>query len=160
MNDTTKSTSTYRLALVHAMRLFGVRMMIAAALAILAAVLLTIGGAAQVWGFVVAVVCGLTVVVSFVAVLRPARIITLTTSGYQVHRLRDAGVRSAAWTLVERVDDKPNEHGGTDLVIGLEQGRTTRVPMALLGPRALELQREIRARLDAGHGYRPLEPPA
>ncbi|TNC43167.1 hypothetical protein [Mumia zhuanghuii] len=150
--------TTYRLTLVLALRLFGIRMMVAAVGAVVAAVLLTIGGSAVIWGIVVSVLVALLVVASLVALRWPPRLITLTEVGYRVHRVRGAGVRAGAWAQVERVDDKPSPEGGTDLVIGLEHGRTTRLPMLLFGLRGLELQREIRERLNAAHGYRPLPP--
>ncbi|MGH1564516.1 hypothetical protein [Mumia sp. DW29H23] len=150
--------TTYRLTLTLALRLFGIRMMVAAFGAVLSAILLTIGGDAAVWGVVVAVLVALLVIVSAIALRWPPRLISLTTTGYQVHRVRGAGVRHAVWGQVERVDDKPSLDGGAVLVIGLEEGRTTELPMALFGPDGLKLQRDIRGRLDASHGYRPLPP--
>ncbi|MFD1824385.1 MULTISPECIES: hypothetical protein [Mumia] len=157
MSDTMQPT-TYRLTLVLALRLFGLRMMVAAVGAVIAAVLLTIGGSTAVWGVVAAVLVALLVVASAAALRWPPRLITLTETGYRVHRVRGAGVRAGSWAQVERVDDMPSPAGGTDLVIGLEQGRTTRLPMMLFGIRGLDLQREIRERLNASHGYRPLPP--
>ncbi|WP_262851488.1 hypothetical protein [Mumia quercus] len=159
MSDTMQPT-TYRLTLVLALRLFGLRMMVAAVGAVVAAVLITVGGSAVVWGIVVAVLVALLVVVSIAGLRWPPRLLTLTETGYRVHRVRGAGVRSGSWAQVERVDDKPGPDGGTELVIGLEHGRTTRLPMMLFGARGLELQREIRERLNTSHGYRPLPPSA
>lgn len=157
MNETTRS-STYRLTLFLALRLFGIRMMVAAVGAVVAAVLLTIGGDAAIWGVVASVLVGLLVVASLAALRWPPRLLTLTPTGYQVHRVRGVGVRQALWSQVERVDDKPSAEGTPTLVIGLEHARTTELPLMLFGARALEVQREIRARLDSSHGYRPLPP--
>ncbi|KAA1424962.1 hypothetical protein FE697_003425 [Mumia zhuanghuii] len=150
--------TTYRLTLILALRLFGVRMMVAAFGAVLAAVLISIGGDASGWGVGVAVLVALLVLASLIALRWPPRLLSLTTTGYQVHRVRGTGVRHAMWSQVERVDDKPAADGSPILVIGLHQGRTTELPLGLFGPDGLNLQREIRGRLDAAHGYRELPP--
>ncbi|WP_370617141.1 hypothetical protein [Mumia sp. Pv 4-285] len=157
MTDTMKPT-TYRLTLILALRLFGIRMMIAAFGAVLSAVLITIGGKATAWGVLVAVLVALLVLASLIALRWPPRLISLTTTGYQVHRVRGAGVRHAMWSQVERVDDKPATDGSAILVIGLEHGRTTELPIGLFGLEGLDVQRDIRGRLDAAHGYRQLPP--
>ena len=88
-------------------------------------------------------------------VLRPPKVLTLTSDGYVVHHLRGAGVTTADWSQVVEVSTEAVDDGDA-LVISLPGHRHTVVPMALLGPRAGEARRRIRELLNGAHGYRRL----
>lgn len=62
-----------------------------------------------------------------------------------------SGVRSAAWGDVVKVHEER-----ADLVLTLADGRTSRIRTAAIGADASALVRELRDRLNKGHGYRPV----
>ena len=82
-------------------------------------------------------------------------LVRVDDTGYQVRFVRGAGVRSARWTDVE--DLTTTEVAGSDCVqFRLRDGRTTTVPVDLVAGDREEFVRELRNRLDAGHGYKRL----
>ncbi|MBA2772835.1 MAG: hypothetical protein H0U36_02145 [Nocardioidaceae bacterium] len=88
-------------------------------------------------------------------VSRPPMVLELSVGGYRLHHLRGGGVSSAGWRDVESAQTQDTADGPA-LVITLSDGRRSVVPRALLGGRAEEAAGEVRGRLDAAHGYRPL----
>jgi hypothetical protein len=106
-------------------------------------------------------VAALTVVVaglSLVAAIRPPRILTLSDTGFQVSLVRGAGTAAANWDEVEAVDSRLAA-GTASIVLTLTEDRSTAIPLALLGRRRVEAQREIHDRLNDAYGYRHLDAP-
>ena len=75
--------------------------------------------------------------------------------GYRVRLVRGAGVRAARWTEVEDVAAVVVA-GQPCVVLKLRDGRTTTVPVGVLGTDNDTFVRELQDHLDRGHGYRPL----
>ena len=94
-----------------------------------------------------------------VRVLRPPAVLVLSDVGYRVRVVRGAGTtREAAWTDVARVR-RQRLAPGTCLVLSLNDGARTVVPVALLeGGAAVgdRLETDLRSRLDLSHGQRRL----
>jgi hypothetical protein len=105
---------------------------------------------------VLAALTVLLVVVGAVATLRPPRILTLSDRGFRVSLVRGAGTTSASWDDVESVDSGV-VRGTPAIVLALTEGRSTVVPLSLLGRRNVEAQRDIHNRLNDAYGYRHLD---
>lgn len=101
-------------------------------------------------GIVLAVLLLLTV--GFL-LTRGASVIRLDDAGYRVRLVRGAGVKQARWTDVEDVvattvaDERC-------VVLRLRDGRTTTVPVRLLGASPDTFVKDLQAHLNRGHGYR------
>jgi hypothetical protein len=102
---------------------------------------------------VVVVLVVVAVVATGLALTRLTPLVRLDEAGYRIRLLRGAGVRAARWRDVEDVVTAI-VHGHDCVVLRLRDGRTTTVPVAVLdAPREVFVQ-DLRAHLDAGHGYR------
>jgi hypothetical protein len=120
-------------------------------------------GAASAWrgevGSVLSVpaaaVTGLGLGVAIWLVVRPPRVLALSPTGYRISHLRGCGVPAADWSDVESVETRLAT-GGPAIVVELSGGRTSLVPLSLLGLRAGEAQREMHNRLNSAFGYRRL----
>lgn len=80
-------------------------------------------------------------------------VLRLDPVGYRVRFVRGAGRKSARWTDVTQVDTATIA-GGRCLVLGLRDGATTTIPVDLVQGDSDQLVRDLRRRLDTGHGYR------
>lgn len=136
-------------------RLLGAAIVVAA-VPLLAAVLLT-------WLLglptpVVSVVVGVVLVGLLLALglLLPGHwVVRLDEDGYRVRALRSARARSARWSDVRDVQTTTVE-GHRCLVLRLRDGRTTTLPVDVLGGDPAELTAVVTAQLDRTHGYRRL----
>lgn len=94
-----------------------------------------------------------------VRVLRPPAVLELSDTGYRVRMVRGAGTaRQAAWTEVAKVR-RQRLDPGTCLVLSLDNGARTVVPLALLEggvATGQRLEADLRSRLDRSHGQRRL----
>ncbi|MCM0621108.1 hypothetical protein [Nocardioides bruguierae] len=122
---------TYRLAPAIALRLTGVALVLTAllTLATLLVVALT-----PVPGWVVGVVAAVGVVVSAVLawwLFARAWVVRVDEAGYRVGVVRGVGERAATWQEVERVSTSTPQ-GVAVLGLHLQDGRTTRIPVAAL----------------------------
>ena len=92
-------------------------------------------------------------------VLRPPVVLELSDAGYRVRVLRRAGTaRQAGWTEVAKVR-RQRLAPGTCLVLALNDGARTVVPLALLEggvATGQRLEADLRSRLDRSHGQRRL----
>jgi hypothetical protein len=149
--------STYRWSRAAVLRLIGVA---AVVLGVLWLALGLLGG----WlpgtiGSTVEGVCAALTAAALAAgcllVARPPRVLELSAAGYRIWHLRGAGVHAAGWSQVEAVDTQASRDGRM-IVVELSDGRTSTVPVTLLGARALEVQREMHERLNGAFGYRSL----
>jgi len=84
-----------------------------------------------------------------------AWVLRCTEEGYRVRLVRGAGVTSARWAAVEQVVTT-YRHDVACLELRLRDGRTTTVPVGVLGVDREELVRHLQERLQEGHGLRPL----
>jgi len=147
--------SVYRLDLRHVLRLAGTRLVIAAVLVAVAAVLLGFDGSVRIAGYALGGAAIVLTLAAAVGLVRPPAVVVLDETGYRVRRVRDCGVRAADWTQISRVDHKTSEVGQT-LVIALQDERTTHLPLVLLASSSAQLQREVHQRLNHANGYRDL----
>ena len=86
---------------------------------------------------------------------RPPVGIRLDDHGYQVDTLVGAGIRSAAWRDVSRVEtvDRADEVG---VVVHLHNGSTTRIVARMVAEPPLVWLRDFDTRLNRAHGQRRL----
>ena len=86
-----------------------------------------------------------------------AWVVRCTAEGYAVRLVRGAGVREARWTAVEDAV-AVTRHDVPCVALRLRDGRTTTIPVGVLGIDKDEFVRELQARLQAARGLRPYEP--
>jgi hypothetical protein len=104
---------------------------------------------------VAVVVAVLVVIVGGSLVTRVTPLVHFDEAGYRVRWLRGAGVKQARWREVE--DAVTATVSGHDCVLlRLRDGRTTTIPVRVLDATPEAFIKDLRARLDTGHGYRPL----
>ena len=153
MSTTTSGTRAYRLDRAVVLRVVGpLFVLVGVAWMFLTAVG---GGAAP--AVVMAVLTLALALGSAVALYRPPIVVALTEGGYRVSLVRGAGVSAASWSDVEYVDT--NVAGGApSIIITLHGGRTTVIPLSLLGRHHVDTQRDIHNRLNTAFGYRHLGP--
>ncbi|MBA2573899.1 MAG: hypothetical protein H0V02_03815 [Nocardioidaceae bacterium] len=149
-----QALSTYRLARAHVIRAVGALSLVLGVLWLLVALLdtsvptrLTL----SVVTVVIAAVCALLL-------LRPPAVLRLTRGGYGIALVRGAGVKEAEWVDVASVATAP-VGGAVALVLTLNDGQTSTLPLSLLGAQQVEAQRDVRRRLNSAHGYRRLTQP-
>ncbi len=138
----------YRLSPALAARLFGFALVGIALLILLATLLVALLDLHTVAVLGVAAVALLGVGTAAILVTRRAYVVRLTPAGYRVRFVRGAGTTSARWVDVE--DVVAARVGGADcVVLRLQNGRSTTVPVALLAADKDALAHEVRARLRA-----------
>ena len=84
-----------------------------------------------------------------------AWVLQCTDVGYRVRLVRGAGVTEARWAEVEDAVTT-FRHDVACVVLRLRDGRTTTIPVGVLGVDKDELVRDLQRRLQGGHGLRPL----
>ncbi len=121
-------------------------------------VLLALAGGGTALRALVALLTLALLVAAVVALIRPPRVLTLSADGFRVSMVRGVGAASADWSEVDSVDIRV-ARGSPSIVVALTGGRSSVVPLSLLGRRGLEALREIHDRLNQAHGYRHLDAP-
>jgi hypothetical protein len=147
--------STYFLAPAFGVRFVGGLLVLLALLLVVVTVVVAVAGL-SIGVLVAAAVVGIVVVLGggwLVTKRVPA--VRLDGSGYRVRLIRGVGATSASWTDVEEAGTA-TPSGTPVLVISLRGGRVTTIPVQVLAADREELVRDLQARLDAGHGLRPL----
>jgi hypothetical protein len=91
------------------------------------------------------------------ASIRPPRVLTLSETGFRVSSVRGAGAKTGTWDEVESVETGLAGRSPS-IVISLSAGRSTIIPVSLLGRRNVEAQRDMHDRLNDAYGYRHLGP--
>ena len=150
-------TSAYRLARAYAVRLLGV----AAVASGLAVVLLVLARSLDAPGLVtgalltVAIALGTATLLAALAVLRPPTLLRLDAAGYVVRWPGGRGQLQGDW---EQVDDVTGDRQAGQPVVLLRHrnGETTSLLLGLLDAPAREVEDDVRRRLNAAYGYRPL----
>jgi hypothetical protein len=84
-----------------------------------------------------------------------AWVLRCTDDGYRVRLLRGAGVGEERWSAVEDAVTT-YRHGVACLELRLRDGRTTTIPVGALAVDKEQFVGELQARLQRGHGLRPL----
>lgn len=84
---------------------------------------------------------------------RGATVVRLEDAGYRVRWVRGAGVTQARWTDVEDVV-ATTVAGERCVVLRLRDGRTTTIPVRMLGGSPDEFVKDLQSHLNTGHGYR------
>ncbi len=121
-------------------------------------VAVTLAGFASWIVVVMAIVTLVLVVASVLAVVRPPRVMTLSETGFHIFLVRGAGTTASTWLEVDSVETTTARRVPS-IVMKLSGGRSTVIPLSLLGRRAVGAQREIHDRLNTAHGYRHLDSP-
>ncbi|MDQ3484654.1 MAG: hypothetical protein M3445_04480, partial [Actinomycetota bacterium] len=84
-----------------------------------------------------------------------AVVVRFGEQGYEVRMIRSAGVKAARWSDVEdAVTSFPRDL--PSVVLRLRDGSTTTIPVDALAVDRDQFVGELRARLQYGHGLRPL----
>ncbi len=144
--------TVYRWSRAYGLRIFGATTIALAALCVLAAVVgfprwsLALLGAVA----LLAIACLLRLVAC------PLPLIELSSDGYRLRNTRGGGVAAATWS---EVDSAASEAGaeGPVMVVKLTDGRSTIVPLSLLGSEAGAAERDFHGRLNTAFGYRRLD---
>jgi hypothetical protein len=148
-------TSDYRLAPALGARFLGALLVL---LALVLAVL-TLLVAVLDWPVGVLVGAGaiglLGVLVAGWLVLRALPVVRLAPEGYRVRMVRGAGTTAARWTEVTEAV-AATRGGRPVVVIRLQDGRSTTIPVQALAADREEFVRDLRRRLQDGSGLRPL----
>ncbi len=104
---------------------------------------------------VVVVVVVLAVGGLAVSLRRLAPVVRLDDVGYEVRWVRGAGVRRGRWSDVEDAVATTMADGRC-IVLRRRDGRTTTIPVDILGGSADDFVRDLQQHLNRGHGYRPV----
>ncbi|HLN77638.1 MAG TPA: hypothetical protein VK204_11385 [Nocardioidaceae bacterium] len=145
--------SDYRLSRPLAARMLGV--LIAALGALVVLLTLAAGLLDLPPGVLVAVVLAgaLLILAAGLVFSRGATVVRLEDAGYRVRWVRGAGVTQARWTDVEDVV-ATTVAGERCVVLRLRDGRTTTIPVRMLGGSPDEFVKDLQSHLNTGHGYR------
>lgn len=147
-------SATYRLAPALAGRLVGFALVVVAALVLLATAVSAVAGLP--WQ-VTPLVGGAGLVVAAALawwLFRVAWVVRLTPHGYAVRLLRGAGVKGAGWPAVTEVV-AASPRGIDCLVLRLDDGRTSVVPVVAVATDRDDFAREVRRRLRDAHTSDP-----
>ena len=142
-------TSVYRLDRRLALQLFGWRMIMAGACAMITFIGFGVGGFGRRFGWVFLVLTLLFIALAAWTMARPPLVASLNAQGFRLGRVAEGDVRKGHWTTVSNVNADQGR-----LVFSLESGQTGSVALMLLPRRAAELQRDVHERLNTAHGYR------
>jgi len=151
----TAQTRDYRMATALRARLMGA---VLAVVGVLALVVTAVAAWAHLPGSWVAglVVLGVLVLGGAGVLLgRSGYVVRLDDTGYQVRFVRGVGRAQARWTDVADLTTAVVS-GSPCVVLRLRDGGASTVPVDLIEGDREEFVEELRRRLDAGHGYRPL----
>ena len=147
--------SEYRLSQPVIARILGLLLALLGGLVVLltlAVALLDLPAALLGSGFVAAV---LLLLVGGFVLTRRSTVVRLGEAGYQVRLVRGAGVKQARWTDVEDAV-ATTVAGERCVVLRLRDGRTTTIPVRMLGTNPDAFVRDLQGHLNRGHGYRPI----
>lgn len=149
---TGSDTTTYRWSRAYGLRIFAIAVMTLAAVWVLAAVL-----GFPTWALVgLVVVAGVAGIVLLRLVILPPPLLDVSADGYRLRNTRAGGVTAAGWAAVESIASEGSGPGAV-MLIRLSDGRTTAVPLSVLGSAAPVAERDIHERLNAAFGYQRLD---
>jgi hypothetical protein len=149
--------SVYRVRRGYYVRAFG-RVAVAGAVALLLTTLcLTLsapGVLTSVLVVLTAVVLTVTAVMA-VSVMLPPTLIQLDQAGFRVSKRYTSGRRQASWDDVQAAASQQGPEGWV-LFIQHRDGGHTAVPLSLADASAVDVEQDVRARLNEAHGYRSM----
>jgi hypothetical protein len=151
-------TSAYRLARPYTVRVLGV-LAIATGVALLLVVLArTLDWPTLLSGLllVLAGVVGAGLLLAAVAMLRPPTLLTLDAAGFSVRWPGGRGTRHGSWEDVVSVSWEQRMDQAL-LVLRHREAATTTLLLRLLDTAPHAVEEDVRRRLDAAYGYRPLD---
>jgi hypothetical protein len=148
-----RGTTSYRIDAAVVVRVVGSLFVVVGLAWVL--VILTAGRSAAL--VAVAVVTVVLAAGAVWASIRPPRVLTLSEDGFRVSFVRGAGSKTGTWDEVEAVDAGLAGRSPS-IVLTLTSGRSTVIPVSLLGRRNVEAQRDMHDRLNDAYGYRHLTP--
>lgn len=90
-----------------------------------------------------------------VSVMLPPTLIQLDRQGFRASKRYTSGRRNADWYDVQGAASHEGPNGWV-LMLQLNDGGHTAVPLSLADANPVTVEQDVRARLDEGHGYRPL----
>jgi hypothetical protein len=157
MTATRAGVSTYRWSRVFVLRIAG---LLTAGLGVVWVVLvvasLSLSWGADSMGLKACALLTMAVIIAIgVLLFHPPRVLELSPAGYRLRYLRGGGAPKANWSQVDSVLTREVPDGWA-IVVQLSDGRTSTVPVMLLGTRSVEAQREMHERLNTAYGYRSL----
>jgi hypothetical protein len=148
--------TVYRLAPAFVARLLGLALVGLAVLLFVGTTVVAIAGLPP-DVLVVVVLVALAAAIGFGWWLRNrAWVLRCTDDGYRVRLVRGAGVTEARWSAVEDAVTAYRRDVAC-LELRLRDGRTTTIPVGVLDVDKERFVREVQARLQRGHGLRPLQ---
>lgn len=150
MSDVTR----YRWARAYGLRFVGATTIVLAVLWVVAA----LSGFSWWSDLLLAVAAAGTIACLLRFVFFPPVLLEVSSHGYRLAHMRGGGEGSAGWGEVVSVATGHQESGSV-MVVTLSNGRTSSVPLALLGPHSIAAEREMHTRLNAAFGYRRLRQP-
>lgn len=152
---TDAAPSDYRLSAAFSTRLVGL-LVVGLAVVVLIATLVVAAADLHTAVLLPVALLGLAAVFAVGAAVRRTPVLHLDEDGYRIRLLRGAGVTEARWADVkDAVADSP--HGVDSVVLRLQDGRTSTIPVeALEVDRAVVVQ-DLRRRLQRGHGLTSLD---
>jgi len=141
----------YRWSRAYGLRIFGATVIVLAALWVLSALL-----GFPSWSLALLCAVGLLAILCLLRLVAfPLPLLELSGGGYRLRNMRGGGVQSAPWSEVDSVASEGSPTGAI-LVITLTGGRSTVVPLGMLGAEAAAAEREFHGRLNTAFGYRRL----
>ena len=151
----TAQTRDYRMATALRARLMGALLAVVGVLALVVTVVVAWAHLPGSWVAGLVVLGVLVLGGAGVLLGRSGYVVRLDDTGYQVRFVRGVGRAQARWTDV--ADLTTAVVSGTPcVVLRLRDGGASTVPVDLIEGDREEFVEELRRRLDAGHGYRPL----
>lgn len=148
-------TSDYRLAPALAARIVGAGFVLAAVVVFATTVLALLAG----WSLAVVLVlagAGLATTIVIAVALRSLVVVRFDDHGYRVRLVRGVGVATARWSDVDDVVTA-TAAGEPCILLRLASGATSTIPLRAIAVDPDTFVTDLRARLQRGHGLRPLE---
>jgi hypothetical protein len=143
--------SDYRLHPALAARLLGVGLLLNGVLVVVGTVIIAVLHLST--AFIAVLVALVFAVVLGGLALGRTVVVHLDDEGYRVRFVRGAGVRQARWVEVEEAVTA-DVAGSPCVVLRLQDGRTTAIPVDAVAGDRTALVREIQDHLQHGHGIR------
>lgn len=149
--------SIYRVRRGYFVRALGRAALVAAVLVLLTTVSLALSfpGAVTALLVVLTTVALVAVTVIVVSVLLPPTLLQLDQIGFRASKRYSAGRRQGPWAEVQAAASQEGPDGWV-LMIQHHDGEHTAVPLSIVDGTAVEIERDVRNRLNDAHGYRPL----
>jgi hypothetical protein len=156
--DRPAGRSVYRVRRAYFARALGRTAVVASVLVLLVVLCLAVSAPGVLVGlFVVLAAIALTVVaVMSVSLMLPPTLLQLDDVGFRVSKRYSSGPRDGSWFAVTSAASQEGPDGWV-LIVQHESGEHTAVPLSLVDVDAVAVEKDVRRRLDAAHGYRGID---